>query len=117
MIRPSGALLKVEGSKLVGEDISFVLAERANPTPKKPRLYLLRILTDGSRRYFSSCYPTTVHNVFDLEYGGIRYTLALQGNTAHVRPLQVGADGIACTSITMQSVINSGNGGSNTGQE
>lgn len=82
MIRPGTYTLKVDGSKLVNRDLTFVLVERSNPTPKKPRLYLLQVLPSGSRSYFSSCYPSTAQNTFRLEHGGVRYWLALDGPLA-----------------------------------
>jgi len=88
-IRPSGFTFKVDGSKLTSDDLTFILVERSNPSPRKPRLYLLRVLPDGSRRYFSSCYPSGMDNVFRVEYGGIRYTLVLEGKTARIFPCQV----------------------------
>lgn len=81
-IRPQSCTLQVHGSKLVGEKITFILAERQKPTPNKPRLYLLQVLPSGKRSYFSSCYPATVENTFRVEHGGIRYWLALNGPSA-----------------------------------
>jgi len=81
-IRPQSCTLQVHGSQLVGPDTTFILVERAKPTPKKPLYYLLHVLPDGTRGYFSSCYPDTVQNTFRMEHGGVRYWLALNGPTA-----------------------------------
>lgn len=86
MISPYGLTFKVDGSKLVGDNLTFILVERENPTPRKPRLYLLKVLPDNTRRYYSSCYPSATDNVFGVEQGGIRYTLVLEGETARLFP-------------------------------
>ena len=54
---------------------TFLIANRNNPTSKKPPTYLLEILPDGQRKYISSLYPLDTPGCYRMEKNGVWYVL------------------------------------------
>lgn len=61
-------------SKFHKEGITLMVADRKNPTPKKPLNFLVAILPDGRRRFISSMYQTVTQNRYNIDWNGVQYT-------------------------------------------
>ncbi len=57
---------------------SLVIGTRKNPTATKPSNYLL--MKQGKQyTYVSSMYKTDIEYKYEIEYKGVKYTMALDG--------------------------------------
>lgn len=106
---------KIEGryqsdkSNLVKPGIHLVIGTRRQPTPAKPKHYLL-FREGSSHKYLSSLYPTpdptksptttpdpyhspTGAQIWHFDYQGCKYVLSIQpGGMAEIKPCKEGAD-------------------------
>jgi hypothetical protein len=51
----------------------ILFVDRPDPTPKKPKTYLLHVDNNDKRHYISSLYSTNVPNVWNIDYQGTAY--------------------------------------------
>lgn len=66
--------------------MTFIIAERRKElvTESRPTNYLLEVLPNNRRSYFSSMYPTSNPNLFRIEYGGKWWVLQLNEYEASI---------------------------------
>lgn len=77
-----GAYLKI-GGQLKSENLSLLIVDRKNPTPNKPKNYLLAKLPNRkNKQYISSLYHTNSTGVYSLDYLGVNYTLTIREQEA-----------------------------------
>jgi hypothetical protein len=81
--RSGSSYQKIDGSP----PLVLVIATRKTPSPTKTRHFLLMDYPTGTGRVFvSSLYPTKQEGVYNLEYQGSRYKMAIGPDTAEVYP-------------------------------
>jgi len=77
--------------KFYSQDCKFLLCSRSKTTPSKPALFLIaKPIIKALKKdvYISSLYPVA-QNLFELEYGGKRYTLKLASDWVTITPINV----------------------------
>lgn len=80
---PFEGTLERNGKKIFTKQGNFLITPRqpSKQSSSKTSVYLLHIDTNGNRKYVSSLWEQAP-NVYDLEYGRIRYRLTLTDTTA-----------------------------------
>lgn len=71
-----------EGTQLKGQEITLQIAERKNPTAKKPKHFLRQI---RPFQYISSLYPTDTQGKYEVDYSGQKYVVWVSDTTATIQ--------------------------------
>lgn len=73
-----------KGKKLVKEDLTLLLSERKEITPKKSRYFLISLRGNKKDSYLSSLYDGDGKGWYWFEYKGVVYSLYLTEENASI---------------------------------
>jgi len=90
-IAPLEGYFQKEGSLLKGKrGFDLLIRNRSanKTTTSKTSQFLLKVETDGSRKYVSSLWQTRTAGVHEFEFQGIRYGVDLNCTAPFIHPLR-----------------------------